>query len=166
MRCLYLFYVWRNLKFYYLSLAYLQKAPMNCYFYLYIATQLLVLSSLLCSGEFCTIFNDFCIHGVNKAAPGTIQMNAFWCVFAGQATAWVFDHCNTGRDTFSCSFCGDFRCILTSFCKILDARLEPWSRCMNGHWSTSKCVFFIIFWSVFDPAKIELQPLLCGFPEK
>ena len=94
------------------------------------------------------------------------RVKRFWCVFAGQATVWVFDHCNTGCDTFSCSFCGDFRCILTSFCKILDARLEAWSRCMNGPWSTSKCVIFITFWSVFDPAKIELQPLLCGFPEK
>ena len=101
-----------------------------------------------------------------KSNTGNDKMNAFSCVFAGQATVWVFDHCNTGCDTFSCSFCGDFKCILTSFCKILDARLEPWSRCMNGHWSTSKCVFFIIFWSVFDPAKIELQPLVCGFPEK
>ena len=89
-----------------------------------------------------------------------------WSVFGGQATVCVFDHCNTGCDTFSCSFCGDFRCILTSFCKILDARLEAWSRCMNGPWSTSKCVIFITLWSVFDPAKIELQPLLCGFPEK
>ena len=111
-------------------------------------------------------FQRFLHHGVSKATPGTTKMNACSCVFGGQATVWVFDHCNTGCDTFSCSFCGDFRCILTSFCKILDARLEAWSRCMNGPWSTSKCVIFSIFWSVFDPAKIELQPLLCGFPEK
>ena len=54
--------------------------------------------------DFSTILNNFCIHGVSKATPGTTKMNAFWCIFAGQATVWVFDHCNTGCDIFRAHF--------------------------------------------------------------
>ena len=111
-------------------------------------------------------FDVFFIHCVSKATPGTTKMNAFWCIFASQATACVFDHCNIDIHYFSWSFCSDFRCISASFCMILDTRLEAWSPSTNGPWSTSKCVIFITFWSVFDPAKIKLTPALCGFPEK
>ena len=55
----------------------------------------------LCS-EFSTIFSEFGIHGVSKAKPGTTKMNTFWCLFAGQATACVSDHCKTGVHVFSC----------------------------------------------------------------
>ena len=117
-------------------------------------------------GEFCTIFSDFCIHGVNKATPGTTKMNVFPCIFAGRATACVFDHYNTGVNIFSLSFCGDFRCILASFCVILRIRPEAWSRSMNGPRSTSKRVIFITFSSVFDTGKIEFSITFRGFPEK
>ena len=116
--------------------------------------------------EFSAILIYFFIHCVSKATPGTQTINAFWCIFTSQATACVFDHCNIDIHYFSWSFCSDFRGISASFCMILDTRLEAWSPSTNGPWSTSKCVIFITFWSVFDPAKIELQPLLCGFPEK
>ena len=52
--------------------------------------------------EFSTILSTFCIHDVSKATPGITKMNAIWCIFAGQATACVFDHCNTGVYVFSC----------------------------------------------------------------
>ena len=116
--------------------------------------------------EFSTILSNFCIHGVSKATPGTTKMNAIWCIFAGQATACVFDHCNTGVYVFSCSFCGDFKCILASFCMILSTYLEAWSRYMNGPRSTSKRVIFITFWSVFCVGKITLSVTFGGFPEK
>ena len=116
----------------------------------------------LCS-EFSTIFSDFGIHGVSKATPGTTKMNAIWCIFAGQATACVFDHCNTGVYVFSCSFCGDFRCILASFCMILSTYLEAWSRYMNGPRSRSKRVIFTTFSRVFDISKVQISETLAGF---
>ena len=116
--------------------------------------------------EFSTILSTFCIHDVSKATPGMTKMNAIWCIFAGQATACVFDHCNTGVYVFSCSFCGDFRCILASFCMILSTYLEAWSRYMNGPRSRSKRVIFIIFSRVFDTSKIEISVTLAGFPGK
>ena len=64
--------------------------------------------------EFSTILNDFCIHGVSKATPGTTKMNAIWCIFAGQATACVFDHCNNILS--GCMFFrGNFAVILDAF---------------------------------------------------
>ena len=54
--------------------------------------------------EFSTILSNFCIHGVSKATPGTTKMNAICCIFAGQATACVFDHCNTGVMFFRAHF--------------------------------------------------------------
>ena len=113
--------------------------------------------------EFSTILSTFCIHDVSKATPGRTKMNAIWCIFAGQATACVFDHCNTGVYVFSCSFCGDFRCILASFCMILSTYLEAWSRYMNGPRSRSKRVIFITFSRVFDTSKIEISVTLAGF---
>ena len=64
---------------------------------------------------------------------------------------------------FSCSFCGDFRCILASFCMILGTHLEAWSRCMNGHRSNSKRIIFIIFWCVFGTAKSSYRWRLVDF---
>ena len=120
---------------------------------------------LFCN-EFSTILNTFWIHDVSKAIPVMTKMNAIWCIFAGQATACVFDHCNTGVYVFSCSFCGDFKCILASFCRILSTYLEAWSRYMNGPRSNSKRVIFITFWSVFCVEKITLLVTFGGFSEK
>ena len=108
-------------------------------------------------GEFSTILSDFCVHGGSKAKPGTTKMSAFWRTFARQATTCILSHCKTGFHIFLWSFCDDFRCILVPFCMILDSRLYAWSRYMNGPWSTSKRVIFIIFWSIFDPAKSSLR---------
>ena len=65
-----------------------------CVFY-HCNTRASYFSWSLCS-EFSTIFSDFGIHGVSKATPGTTKMNAISCLFAGQATACVSDHCETG----------------------------------------------------------------------
>ena len=115
---------------------------------------------------FCINFACFLTLSPSKVRPGTAKMNAFCRIWTRHGLGCLFGHCKIGIHVFSCSFCGDFGCILAWFCMILGSRLEAWSRSMNGPRSRSKRVIFITFSSVFDTPKIKLTPTFCGFPEK
>ena len=73
---------------------------------------------LFCN-EFSTILNTFWIHDVSKAIPVMTKMNAIWCIFAGQATACGFNHCDTGRRIFCDHFVMNFVQFLTIFASMV-----------------------------------------------
>ena len=99
-----------------------------------------------------------------RAPPGTIfpiDKLRIGPPRGGQNRSDLIDFCIHGVS--KASFCGDFRCVLQSFCRIVGTRLEALSQYMNGPQSNSKRVISITFWNVLCTAKYRYQWRLLDF---